>query len=369
MNIRPKTRIQLYQVLATTLFWMFCGAFLAVYKCVTYDFNSGEFIFIVPQGLSFGAFVLINVIGPTVGGLIGGCILFLYLNERLRHKSYGYFMLVTVLFFLALILLLNTGVTYFFYHKEAIAASAEPLHTALRLLLLDPYNIRNIITWLLIAILTLFGLRIYEKYGPGTIIGLLRGEYHRPHEVQRVFMFLDMNSSTRIAEDLGHVKFFQLLREFFADITDPILNSRGEIYQYVGDEIVISWPPKKAVSSRVYCIACFFRIEQAIQQRADEYNRKYGLVPTFKAGLHRGSVVVGEMGVIKREIVYSGDILNTTSRIMELCKVHDHKLIISQDIVDMIPDHLMKRNLIDPLGSLNLRGKACSIALYGVRQK
>lgn len=301
MRIRPKTRTQIHLILAITLFWMACGAFLALYKCVTYDTISHKFIFMVPQYLALGPFVLINLIGPIIGGLVGGSVL--VLNEKLNKKSYWFYLLVNFLFFFAFIFILNMAVTYFFYYKDDISNADRPVYEAIQLLLFNPYAIRNIATWLIIAWLTFQGLKIYEKYGPGTLVSMLMGRYHRPHEVPRVFMFLDLSNSTPIAEQLGHVRFFELLRDFFFDITDPILNSRGEIYQYVGDEIVVSWPLKKAVSENPHCIACFFRIEEAVDQRKQYYRQKYGLLPQFKAAVHKGTAVVGEVGVIKKEIV------------------------------------------------------------------
>jgi len=368
MLIRPKTQAQFYQVLAITFFWVLCGAFLALYKCVTYDIVTSDFIFIVPKQLPLLSYMLINLIGPFIGGLIGGGILILILNERLHDKSYGYFLIVTTLFFFVFVFLLNTGVSYFFYYKAEITSSEHPLKTA-RLLLLDPYAIRNILTWMIISFLTLQGLKVYEKYGPGILIAMLLGKYHRPHEVRKVFMFLDLTDSTTIAERLGHVHFFDLLNDFYMDITDPILNSRGEIYQFIGDEVVISWPIRKAISKGLNCIACFYSIEKTIRQREKYYIKKYGLLPTFKAAVHEGTVVVGEMGVIKREIVYSGDILNTTSRMLEQCKFQDQQLIISHDIVALIPEGLLDPYTLDALGRITLRGKLQTVVLYGVKSK
>lgn len=71
-------------------------------------------------------------------------------------------------------------------------------------------------------------------------------------------MFLDIRSSTTIAEKLGHEKWFALLNDFFNDITEPVINTEGEIYQYVGDEVIISWPVTRGFSERNY-ITCFLR--------------------------------------------------------------------------------------------------------------
>ena len=369
MRLRPKIKVQLFLVLGITLFWIGSGAFMAFYKCVNYIPATNEFAFIVPNHLSFIQFLLINIIGPAVGGFIGGSILVFYLSESLRRKSYWYYMLINFLFFIGFILFLNTLVPYIFYYREEIANAKRPLRKALDLLILSPYAIRNVVTWLIIAWMTIQGLNIYEKYTPSTLISLFLGRFHRPHEVERIFMFLDLSNSTSIAEKLGHIKFFDLLKDFFSDMTDPILNSQGEVYQYVGDEIVIYWPVKRSVIKHMQPIACFFRIEKSIQDRSEYYLKEYGMIPLFKAAIHKGHVVVGEMGAIKREIVFSGDILNTTSRLMEQCSIFKQKLIISNEVAELIPKDKKQKYVLLHLGEMALRGKMNKCHLYGVDLK
>ncbi|MDT0678623.1 adenylate/guanylate cyclase domain-containing protein [Autumnicola musiva] len=342
---------------------------MAFYKCVTYDPGTGGFFYIVPHDLSFSFFLFVNIIGPSVGGFIAGSLLVLRLIEGLRNKSYWYYILVNFLFFFSFVLVLNLVVPFIFYYREEIINANRPLEKAIELLLLNPYAIRNVVSWMIIGWLTMQGLKIYEKYTPSTLTSLLLGRYHRPHEVQRIFMFLDLSNSTSIAEKLGHMRFFALLKDFFSDMTDPILNSQGEIYQYVGDEIVISWPLRKSVIKNANYISCFFRIEKSIFKKGEYYLQEYGLLPVFKAAVHTGHVVVGEMGVIKREIVYSGDILNTTARMMEQCNIQNQKLIISEDIAGMIPEEKRKKYNLQPLGTMALRGKMNEVGLYGVEKK
>ncbi len=366
MPLRPKIRIQISQVLVITIFWVFFGALLALYKCVTYDPVKDGFIFLVPQGLSLSRFVLINLIGPAMGGIIGGSIIIFYLNERLRNVKYGVFLAISIACFFVIILTLNCVVSYFFYYREEIHSSPHPLNRAFDLLILDPYAIRNVATWMVLVILTLLGLKIYEKYGPGTFLSLLLGHYHRANEVSRVVLFVDLSDSTSLAEQLGHLRFFELVRDFFSDTTDPILNSKGVIYQYVGDEVIVTWSPSKAFGQEAHAVHCYFRIREALERRGSYYQKKYGLTLNFKAAMHSGMVVAGEMGVVKREIVYSGDILNTTARMMELCNVYGERFIISQDIVSQIPQFQKSQFVFRPLGNLTLRGKARPLALYGL---
>src|SRR5439155_16084251 len=90
----------------------------------------------------------------------------------------------------------------------------------------------------------------------------------------------------------------------------PILDADGEIYQYAGDEVVVTWPLAAGVRS-ANCVRCFFAIRDAIARGAARYRRDFGVVPGFRGGLHAGAVTAGELGDLRQQIVFVGDILNT----------------------------------------------------------
>ena len=90
-------------------------------------------------------------------------------------------------------------------------------------------------------ILCLLYSAISEHIGHQVLFDLARGRYHSPKVEDRVFMFLDMRSSTTIAEQLGHVRYFDLLADYYAVMSDAIIDSGAEVYQFIGDEIVITW--------------------------------------------------------------------------------------------------------------------------------
>jgi adenylate cyclase len=80
--------------------------------------------------------------------------------------------------------------------------------------------------------------------------------------------------------------------------------------------------------------------------------------------MHWGEVTVGEIGIIKKDIVFTGDVLNTTARIMDLCKQYDHTLIISEDLyMHCAPHHHFQ---FEALGKMTLRGKSKPISVFGV---
>lgn len=62
---------------------------------------------------------------------------------------------------------------------------------------------------------------------------------------------------------------------------------------------------------------------ERIHQQRDRYLARYGIVPGFEAGLHGGPVVTAEIGDVKKEIVHSGDTVNTAARIEAECRPLD----------------------------------------------
>lgn len=189
---------------------------------------------------------------------------------------------------------------------------------------------------------------------------------HGFSEVTRIFMFLDIKSSTAIAEDLGHIKYFELLNDFFRDIATPISANKGQIYQYVGDEVVITWNLEAGLENN-HCVNCFFDIYETIEELKDHYLNKYQLTPTFKAGLHYGKVSTGTVGTLKKEIIYTGDVLNTASRIENLCNQYDVSLLLSEDLLTRlrVADHFAPQRI----GEINLRGRNANITLYTLEKR
>ena len=221
----------------------------------------------------------------------------------------------------------------------------------------------NIMLIMIPVISVVFLLQISEKMGQGVLMDLFTGKYHHPKEQNRIFMFLDMKSSTAIAERLGHSRFYDLLNQFFADMTDPILKNRGEIYQYVGDEVVISWTLPNGIGN-TRCLNCYFDILKVIQEKKPLYEKKFGLVPEFKAGMHFGLVTTGEVGVIKREITHSGDVLNTAARIQSLCNSLGSPFIISRPLLNALS--VNGQYSTSDLGEISLKGKEEKVGLVAV---
>lgn len=177
-------------------------------------------------------------------------------------------------------------------------------------------------------------------------------------------MFLDMNNSTTIAERLGHEKYYQLLQEYYELMSDEIIAWLGEVYQYIGDEVVVTWLARKGTINN-NCLACFDAIKKRVLDKASYFETTFGCVPKFKAGIHIGYVTTGELGALKKEIVYTVDVLNTTARIQAMCKAHDTDLIVTERLLQALQDPA--DSSFQYLGEFPLRGKEELVRLYAVQ--
>jgi adenylate cyclase len=228
--------------------------------------------------------------------------------------------------------------------------------------ILTPSFLMGMIDIGILSFISILVLEISDKYGPGGLRNLIRGRYHKPRKENRIFLFLDINDSTTIAEKIGHEKYFNMLHDFFADITEPILANWGHIYQYVGDEVVICW--KNNHKNKHRCLKFINDSLKAIKRKENYYMKEYGVVPSFKAGVHAGDVTVGYIGIIKKELVFSGDTLNTTARIRSKCHELKHSFILS---VDFLHDFEVPETYsVDEIGEMEFKGRKEKSRVYSL---
>jgi adenylate cyclase len=214
----------------------------------------------------------------------------------------------------------------------------------------------------IMTLLTILIIEVTDKYGPGGFWSMMRGKYNKPKIENRIFVFLDINDATTIAEKLGHTKYFRLLRQFFADITIPILANGGEIYQYVGDEVVLSW--KNTPYNKIRCLKMIRQAFFILKRKEKRYMKRYGVSPSFKTGIHAGEVTAGVIGIVKKDLVYSGDTLNTTARIRGKCHDLNHSFVLSGDFMDDF--HTPHSFQITEIGEMEFKGREEKEKLYSL---
>ena len=305
-----------------------------------------------------------SILTGVLAGLIGGSAVVFAWEEWLRSKEYGTALGLIFTSFTIVYLMVAIPVGLFFASKDmAVGITNLELWKHVFVQQFTFSTLQNYIFWLIIVLATIFVLQVNDKYGPGVLVDFLKGKYFQPQREERIFMFLDLRSSTTIAEKLGEEDYFNFLHDVFKFTTPAILRTKGEIYQYVGDEIVVSWRMKNGLPE-ANCVTCFFEVEKDLKKMHEYFNTRYGVVPQFKAGLHSGYVMAGEIGVVKRDIVFSGDVLNTTSRIQNMCNSLGVNILISKSLVDRLIDGISEAP--KQMGNILLKGKGEEIPLFTI---
>ena len=204
------------------------------------------------------------------------------------------------------------------------------------------------------------GREIRLVLGPATLAALLTGRYRMPVREERAFLFLDLTDSTGLAQRLGPAEYHAFKNDFFLDVAGPILATGGQIYQYVGDEVVVTWRVRGRLAR--HPAETLLLLDDAIAERAERYRQRYGEVPRYKAGLHTGEVVTAEVGTIKKDLVHTGDAVNVAARVEGQCHAFGARLLVSEAALALAP--LPASLTAEEVGSVELRGRAGAIRLF-----
>jgi adenylate cyclase len=213
------------------------------------------------------------------------------------------------------------------------------------------------------VILFNLALAITGLIGGRTFLNFISGRYHTPIEENRFVLFVDIAGSTGLAERLGGVGIHRFLDHTFRLLTVAVEDYRGEVLNYVGDEVIITWPERGgAIEWRP--LRCFLAMRAALAHASGQFEREFGTAPQIRGSLHFGPVIVGEIGDVKRAIVFNGDVMNTAARLEELSRSVDGGFLASRAAMERF-------NSAPPfgvrdLGRLPIRGRADGIDVVGV---
>lgn len=324
-------------------------------------YTSAEYFIRIKTNNDPQAFFPLFIRGVLAGVLIIGSVIIaeLLLKGQFRQRPFSYLVLVRSVLYTFIItfwLSIINGVWF-------VIKAEYPFYEELAVYFKDDIYLINLSSIFFVVVLSVGLGEINSLHRRGELLNFVMGKYHTPREVERIFCFIDLKGSTTIAEKLGHFLFAKFLKDYYSDITEAIRKSNAQIYQYVGDEIILSWSYENGLRNNNF-IHCFFQMKELINGMKEKYIEKYGVYPEFKAGLHGGRVIVTWVGEMKKEIVYLGDVLNTAARIQEDCKRLSKDFLISEDLLNSIKD----------LGSIKaefveetiLRGKERQVKLYSL---
>jgi len=306
--------------------------------------------------------ILLREVNVFFISLCMGYALVYLLNNLLRNSSVFTNILLKTFILLIAALAVNflIHITYVvLINKKTLVVAINSFYTHT---LQGAWLLEKMPEWFILFILTQILIEFVEKYSPGIFFAIFFGKYLKPRNRHLIIMFIDLKNSTPIAEKMDNTHYFQFIREFIYHISTALLEYGGRIYQYVGDEIVVSWPTKPINYKK--CILSLIAARKNIEKNGDRFRREYRFIPEFKVGIHCGEVTIGEIGVIKKDLAMSGDAMNTTARIRDACTELNQKFIVSKEFIE-------KSNLKDwqteTLGEFELKGKNTSIELFALK--
>ncbi|MEP7144711.1 MAG: adenylate/guanylate cyclase domain-containing protein [Ferruginibacter sp.] len=343
------------------VFWCICYAVLGMLIYFNIQGFTASYPMAVESNFTPIIFSAI-VIGLFYGSMLG-IIDFYLLSKWSKGKSLGRLIfLKTMVYFIALLIIF--AFIQFIFWQPVFLPIYFPKAAIFNDKAWSNYFLMLAVFTLLMNLFISVFTQINKKFGPGVLLPFILGKYVQPQIEERAFIFLDLKSSTTHAENLGHKQYSQLIRDCFLDINNVSTSYNAEIYQYVGDEVVLSW----LVNKRMNIAACFdfyFECQKVFQQRKKYYHDKFGLLPEFKAGLHCGIVTCVEVGDIKREIAYHGDPLNVAARILAKCNENNADIIFTSSIQEKI-DSLSYA--YEEIGHVLLKGKNKPVLIYKISE-
>jgi adenylate cyclase len=335
------------EIIISVIYWALVSLFL-----VTVRFAGIDFFLKSPLGISMFEIYRVSLPGGLILGLFWGFIEII--DNRIiskKRKSFGIVVLSKTLIYTILFIVIA------FFASWLGSGSLDLAKNYIT----STFTIVNFSFIAIAAFLFLFFKQMNRKFGPGILLQYLTGKYFNPQEEDRIFMFLDLKSSTSIAEKLSHVRYSKLIQDCFSELTEPVIEYKGQIYQYVGDEAVITWNVDDGLTN-ANCLNFFYEYINRLESKKDYFLKSYQVFPEFKAGISLGLVTVAEVGELKTEIAYHGDVLNTAARIQGYCNKLNKQLLVSETLVQALED---KQHFeFQPMGEVQLRGKKGLSKIY-----
>jgi len=218
-----------------------------------------------------------------------------------------------------------------------------------------PYGLTFFTVFSVVGVLM---MRVVHFIGLDTLFHLTVGTYHRPVQERRVLLFLDINGSTALGEQLGPLRTRELVRKFLSDVTQPIIDHGGDVYLYKGDGLIATWAWNDAVRDDAI-LRAVDQMFAAVARERHGYEASFGVTPQFRIGIHGGDVVVSEQGDAKRSIGIYGDTINIAARMEEAARTHGVHCVISQAVTAALAGNSGVR----PLGVEHVKGISAPISI------
>lgn len=220
-------------------------------------------------------------------------------------------------------------------------------------------------------------LKSFEMIEERNRINRTFGEYVSPAVVEKLLtlkpdlrserrsvcvMFLDIRNFTTFAEKKEPEEVVAYLESLFEFMIEIINRHHGVINKFLGDGFMaVFGAPLSEGSECANGVAA----GREILLRVEEEVARGSVLPTrVGIGLHSGEALTGSIGSsLRREYTVIGDVVNLASRIEQLNKRFDSRMLISEMVWQTLNGEL--REAI-PMGQVQVKGRERAIQVYQV---
>ncbi|MBK9939971.1 MAG: adenylate/guanylate cyclase domain-containing protein [Chitinophagaceae bacterium] len=306
--------------------------------------------------------VFLRELNVFIFSFIIGYFLIILLRNLLNDKSPWLNLLIKTLLLVVVAIAMN----FFIYFTYSLVFEGKSIGDAFYKFVENTFRrkwlLEKMPEWVLLFILTQLTLEINQKYSQGVFLNIIVGKYLQPRNEKRIILFIDLKNSTPIAEKLGHTEYFKFIRDVIYCLAAGIAEYDGRVYQYVGDEIVAWWPHTEQNAKK--CVNSLIAARKIFNHNAEHFKRGYDIIPEYKVGIHSGNVTVGQVGIAKKDLVISGDTINTAARIRSACTELNQKYLVSKEFITLLN---MKDWQTESVGLVDLKGKNEDLELFTLK--
>ena len=208
---------------------------------------------------------------------------------------------------------------------------------------------------------------LFSQYVPEAVAQRLVDENRATHaaEGERLDMtvlFCDLRGFTALSESLSPATVRVMLNHYYDRVTELVLEMRGTLMKYVGDEVFAVWgAPLPSDDHPARALACAIAIQEFTPQLNRELVEQGAPEVAFGIGLNTGEAVAAHFGGgRRRQYDVVGDTVNVGAR---LCSSAGRgEILLSDEVLVRVPDPPP----VEPVGPIELKGVSRELRLWRV---